>query len=348
MKNINSKSKSVISFLLIFCFLFSFLTVVSSAKERDTNDSELILGGVPFGVKFSVEGIVVTGFSDIATDTGNRNPAYAAGLRERDIIIKVNGESVQSVTALDRILESSAGRELLVTYTRAGESKTVKLTPVYCKSDGKYKLGLTVKDGGAGIGTVTYVLPGSLMFGGLGHGICEADTGKLVKMGRGIVSEVNISGIKKGVSGTPGEIKGYLGYEKRGVIYENTVCGVFGVYTALPKNLGERVKVGTKDEIKQGEAYIVTTLDAGGVPQKYKIEISGIDKSATGAKCFCIKVTDKALIEKTGGIVQGMSGSPILQNGKLVGAVTHVLINDPTVGYGIFIENMLNQMQNAG
>ena len=137
MKNINTKSKSVISFLLIFCFLFSFLTVISSAKERDTNDSELILGGVPFGVKFSVEGIVVTGFSDIATDTGNRNPAYAAGLRERDIIIKVNGESVQSVTALDRILESSAGRELLVTYTRAGESKTVKLTPVYCKSDGK-------------------------------------------------------------------------------------------------------------------------------------------------------------------------------------------------------------------
>lgn len=342
MKNINIKSKALISFWLSLCFLFSVFCITAAAQERGYRDLELIVGGTPFGVKFSIEGVVITGFSDVPTAAGMRNPAYVSGLREKDIIIKVNGESVSGVGSLDRALENSGGKEMTLEIARAGERKSVSLTPVLCKNDKKYKLGITVKDGGAGIGTVTYIMPDSLMFGGLGHGICDAETGKLVRMGKGVVNNVKISGIKKGVSGVPGEIKGYLGYEKCGVLFDNTACGVFGVYTSVPENLGRKMKVGLRDSVKNGEASIITTLDAGGVPQEYKIEISGIDRSASGAKCFCIKVTDRSLIEKTGGIVQGMSGSPIIQNGKLVGAVTHVMINDPTVGYGIFIENMLN------
>ncbi len=345
MKRTKTKIKILVSFLMVFCFLVSFLGVSAMAAKRDYRDLELIAGGVPFGVKFSIEGIVITGFSDVPTSDGVKNPAYRAGLREKDVIIKVNGSSVTSVVALDRIIDGCGGKQLTVTYTRAGESKTANLTPVQSVNDGKYKLGLTVKDGGAGIGTVTYIMPETLMFGGLGHGICESDTGKLVKMGRGVVNNVKISGIKKGVSGTPGEIKGILGFEKKGILFGNTVCGVFGVFTALPQHACEKYKVGLRDELKNGEAYIISTLDADGTPQKYTVEISGINREAEGAKCFCIKVTDKRLIEKTGGIVQGMSGSPIIQNGKLVGAVTHVMINDPTVGYGIFIENMLCQME---
>lgn len=344
MKNIKTKVKIFISFLLVFCFLFAFMNVSAYAAERDYRDMELIVGGVPFGVKFSIEGVVVVGFSDILTADGMKNPGFSAGLKEKDIIIKVNGASVTSVSALDRIIEGSGGKEITLTYVRAGESRSASLIPVRCTKDGKYKIGLTVKDGGAGIGTVTYIMPDSLMFGGLGHGICESDTGKLVKMSRGIVNNVKINGIKKGVSGAPGEIKGVLGFEKKGVLFGNTPCGVFGVYSNLPQNACEKFKVGLRDEIRNGEAYIISTLDVEGTPQKYKVEISDINRDADSAKCFCIKVTDKRLIEKTGGIVQGMSGSPIIQNGKLVGAVTHVLINDPTVGYGIFIENMLHHM----
>ena len=345
MKTTKTKIKILVSFLLVFCFLFTFLSVSASAAERDYRDLELIAGGIPFGVKFSIEGVVVTGFSDVSTADGVKNPASLAGLKQKDIILKVNGESVSSVAGLNRVIEGSGGKKIKLTYSRAGESGEINVTPVKSSDDGKYKIGLTVKDGGAGIGTVTYIVPDSLMFGGLGHGLCDSESGNLVKMNRGIVNNVKINGIKKGVSGTPGEIKGVLGFEKKGILFENTTCGVFGVYSSLPENATEKYKVGLRDEVRNGEAYIITTLDADGTPQKYKIEISNIDRSADGAKCFCVKVTDKRLIEKTGGIVQGMSGSPIIQNGKIIGAVTHVFINDPTVGYGIFIENMLNAAQ---
>ena len=344
MKKCQTKVKILLSFLLVFCCLITALSVFVSAAEKDYRDVELIAGGMPFGVKFSVEGVVITGFSDISTKNGVENPAVRAGLKEKDIIIKVNGESIFTVSALDKKIEASGGNALTLEYKRAGETGAVSITPVYCSSDGKYKIGLTVKDGGAGIGTVTYIMPDSLTFGGLGHGICDSETGNLVKMNRGIVSNVKISGIKKGISGTPGEIKGILGYEKKGILYNNTACGVFGVYTSLPDGATQKYKVGTRNDLKNGEAYIITTVEPDGAPQKYSVEISNIDREATGAKCFCIKVTDRSLIDKTGGIVQGMSGSPVIQNGKLVGAVTHVLINDPTVGYGIFIENMLSEM----
>ena len=191
---------------------------------------------------------------------------------------------------------------------------------------------------------MTYIVPSTGAFGGLGHGICDGESGTLVSMTRGVVSDVTVSGVQKGVSGKPGELKGYFGAEKTGTLLKNTDCGVFGVFSHIPTcSPMQALPIATPAEVKEGEAYIFCTLD-GGKPCKYSVNISQIDRSATGPKCFTVKVTDPALIAKTGGIVQGMSGSPIVQNGKLIGAVTHVLINDPTTGYGIFITNMLAQM----
>ncbi len=314
------------------------------AKTDNYKDLKLYPGGVPFGVKFHTDGLIVIGFSDIVSEGSRSNPAYDAGLREKDVITKINGSPATGVSQLTEAVESASGNEITVTYMRSGRENVAHVIPKYSSAEGRYKTGLLIRDSGAGIGTVTFIEPETLSFGGLGHGICDGDTGELIPMDRGSVLDVTISGIAKGASGAPGEIKGYFGGSKTGTLRSNTSCGVYGTFASLPKNLPcEPLPVGTRGDLREGDAYIYCTLDDG-TPCKYTIKISNIDLSANGNKCFTIKVTDKALIEKTGGIVRGMSGSPIIQNGKLVGAVTHVLINDPTTGYGIFIENMLNQM----
>jgi len=215
---------------------------------------------------------------------------------------------------------------------------------VFSKEEGKYVTGLYVRDSGAGIGTVTFIVPETGAFGGLGHGICDGETGELIPMQRGSVVGVTISGVVKGLAGSPGEVKGYFSSGKTGTLLGNTECGVYGILAKLPEKLPcEPLPIGLRNTVKEGKATIYCTLD-GTAPQEYDIEISDIHRDSHSNKCFTVKVTDTDLINKTGGIIQGMSGSPIIQNGKLVGAVTHVLINDPTCGYGIFIENMLDQM----
>ncbi len=309
--------------------------------SADYSNIKLYVGGIPFGVKFMTDGVIVTGFADIKTDSARLCPAADAGLRVNDIILKVNGNTVSDAAALSDMAEASMGQPITVEYSRDGKTYTTTLTPALCKEEGKYKSGMYVKDSGAGIGTVTYIVPDSLSFGGLGHGICDGETGKLVPMQRGSVVGVTISGVVKGLSGSPGEVRGYFSSGKSGTLLKNTECGVFGAFASLPENItGELMSIGTRSTLKSGKAYILCTLD-GTTPQKYEVEISDIHVNSSTNKCFTVKVTDEALIEKSGGIVQGMSGSPIIQNGKLVGAVTHVLINDPTTGYGIFIENML-------
>jgi stage IV sporulation protein B len=316
--------------------------IVSSA---DYKDLKLYPGGVAFGVKFQTDGLIVTGFVDVVCEGGRSNPAYDAGIRAKDVIVKINGRPAQSISQLTEAVETSNGKSITVALRRSGRELTVNVTPKYSKAEGRYKTGLLIKDSGAGIGTITYIDPSDLSFGGLGHGICDGGTGELVPMLKGNVLGVNISGIVKGEAGAPGEIKGYFNSERSGVITKNSVCGVYGNLAKLPKGLqSPPLSVASREEMCEGEAYIYCTLDDSG-PHRYSISISAINKQANGNKCFTVKVTDKDLIAKTGGIVQGMSGSPIIQNGKLVGAVTHVLINDPTTGYGIFIENMLNAAQ---
>ena len=333
----------VLCLALTLSLCIGWFTVTGAAVQNKLtyNRQKVILGGVPFGVKFNTEGVTVVGFSDIDSTPKAQTPAYLAGIRTKDVITKINGKVIKDAADLTASVEASGGSPISLTYKRAGVEKTVNITPAYSQSESRYKTGIWVKDSGAGIGTVTYIEPDTMRFGGLGHGICDSDTGELIPIRCGSVMDVSISAVKKGVSGTPGEIKGYFGTKTLGTMTANTACGVFGKLDCLPQHCNQTIEVAMRDEIREGEARIVCTLDCGS-PCSYKIEIVSINKQADGSKCFVIKINDPALIEKTGGIVQGMSGSPIIQNGKLIGAVTHVMVNDPTTGYGIFIENMLN------
>ena len=351
MKNIKNRriSHRVIALLLcaatVIALSAGLLAVGASAQDGGGYEQlQLIPGGVPFGVRFNTEGVVVVGFCDLDGLQKTQNPAFLAGLKPKDVIIGLGGKAVSDAASLTKIVEGSKGRALSLTYLRGGVEKTSTLTPIYSKSEGKYKTGIWVRDSGAGIGTITYIDPRTGCFGGLGHGICDGETGELIPMHYGVVTDVHVSAVKKGVAGSPGEIKGYFGTEKKGRLTGNTDCGVFGLLSSIPDGLGKAISVGTRSQVQSGEATVLCTFEDG-QRREYKLEIGNIDRNANGSKCFVIKVTDPALIEKTGGIVQGMSGSPIIQNGKLIGAVTHVMINDPTVGYGIFIENMLNAAQ---
>ena len=315
-------------------------------SEAQLKKMKLYPGGVPFGVKFMTEGLLVVGFCEVDARSGRTNPSSEAGLKIGDRIISANGKKLTSAAELSRIIESSGGKGVTLVYLRGANEYKTTLTPSFSKSENCYKSGAYVKDNGAGIGTITYILPETLEFAGLGHGICDGESGKLLPISRGSVVNVGIDSVIKGISGTPGELRGHFKSGKCGTLLQNSDCGAFGVLSSLPSSLpSEPLPLGLRNELREGKAYIYCTLDSG-APRRYEIEISNIDRTAGAGKCFTVKVCDRALIEKSGGIVQGMSGSPIIQNGKLVGAVTHVLINDPTQGYGIFIENMLSASHN--
>ena len=369
-RNKNTRHKSLLCLGLSVLLLLGSITGVAAveashshrANSRCMLPKEVYVGGMPFGVKFYTEGVTVVGYCDIGVgenQTATQNPARDAGIQIKDRITHVNGQPLADAAALTAAVEASNGRPLNLTISRTvpqrtssgvhAEQKEIQavVTPVFSATEHRYKTGIWVRDSGAGLGTVTFVLPSSHAFAGLGHGICDGDTGELIPMQRGVVTDVTISSIEKGQSGDPGALKGYFNPGKTGTLLDNTNCGVFGVFAAEPSNLDTKlVPVATRQEIKEGPATIRCTLDAGTV-QEYTISISAINRDAEGPKCFTVKVTDPALLEKTGGIVQGMSGSPIIQNGKLVGAVTHVLINDPTTGYGIVIENMFRAAGNS-
>ena len=300
-------------------------------------------GGVAFGVKFVTEGVLVVGTSTVKSEGKDVNPAAEAGIRVKDILTAINGTEIDRVKALADAVTESEGKGLTVALLRDGKEKTVTLTPVKADSDGVYKAGLWLRDSTAGIGTVTFVEPQTGAFGGLGHGICDVDTGVLMPLRRGSAMKVEIGGVVKGQIGKPGEIKGYFRSERNGTVVSNTLCGLFGVFGKVPDGVGDPLPVGSRYDVKEGKAELLCTLGDDGV-QRYTVEIAKIDRDGKDNKNFVVIVTDPTLIERTGGIVQGMSGSPLIQNGKLIGAVTHVLINDPTKGYGIFIENMLDQM----
>ncbi len=336
MKKLYRKTALLTLSIIIILNIASVIPISAAKYEK------VAVGGMPFGVKFFSQGIVVVGFTDIETNSGTKTPAYDAGLRVNDIITHVNGTPVKTSDEFIKIVESAESM-IEITYVRDGNNCTASFVPSLSVTDGKKKTGMWIRDTTAGIGTVTYIIPDTGEFAGLGHGICDANTGELLKMERGTVVDVQISGISKGVSGTPGELKGYFTSDKSGVLLGNTLCGVYGVMSNAPTYLCPElnVEVADRSEVCAGEAYIWCTLDDN-VPHKYEIEIGEINRDSYDNRSFEVKVVDDTLLEKTGGIVQGMSGSPIIQNGKLIGAVTHVLINDPRSGYGIFIENMMD------
>lgn len=338
---INHKFIKIFSLMLVLILLvIPCLSLTTSAKElNDIYNKEYLVGGLPFGVKIISKGLTVLKISD--NDIEN---VREAGIKIGDVITKINGKIITSCKDFTKVIESSQGKSVNLTILRNGQEIDVSICPKYSKTDGKYKTGIWVKDSTTGIGTITYVDPETGEFGGLGHGICDS-SGKVIPVTYGIVLDVNINGVNKGVKGNAGELKGTFQYKKLGTLVKNCECGVFGYIKADKLDCPEKLKACPKNEVKTGDAYIWCTLDNGNT-EKYSIKITEILSSSNEVKNFKIKVTDPRLIDKAGGIVQGMSGSPIIQNGKLVGAVTHVLINDPSCGYGIFIENMLNSANN--
>ena len=337
------KSQKTLALLLALLALFSIwiLPVGASTSARPV----LWVGGIPFGVRFFTEGILIVGYCDVQSGGGHHNPARAAGLAPGDCIYKINEETPHTTGELCEMLQGCKG-EITVGYRRDGVEKSTTLLPLACDEDGRMRIGLFVRDSGAGIGTVTFVTEKGNTFAGLGHGICDGESGALIPLSRGSVMGVTIGDITRGAIGAPGELKGHFSAGKIGSLLGNTACGVYGVLAELPTLPAGKCEIAYRSEVCEGAATVWCTLDDN-VCRSYSVEISQIHRGATGNKCFTVKVTDKALLEKTGGIVQGMSGSPILQNGRLIGAVTHVLIGDPTTGYGIFIENMLANIPEA-
>lgn len=336
--------------LCLLCLLILFFTlsisilakdyVYNSNKqtEIDIKNTELYVGGMPFGVKIQTKGLQVIKFDN------DNAPAKSSGIKIGDIITKVNENEILTIEDYTKEIDKSCGKEITVTVLRNDKELTFKVKPTYVRDECKYKTGIWVKDSTSGIGTVTFINPENNSFGGLGHGICDNITGKVIPLSRGIVLDVTINGVLKGQIGKAGELKGVFNAKKIGVVNENSTCGIFGYLSSELKSPENKMKLCAKEELNEGDAYIWCTL-GDEKPQKYSIQISEICLNNDSTKNFKIKITDKKLLERSGGIVQGMSGSPIIQNGRLVGAVTHVLINNPTEGYGIFIENMINACQ---
>ncbi len=312
---------------------------VKNVNVRTLNQPMLIPSGEPFGIKLLMDGVMVVGTGEVMTDKGKISPAEECGLKKGDIILSANGQEISENAELSKIVSESAGKSIEIVYTHNNDKKKTMLKPAQSVSDGEYKAGIWVRDSTAGIGTVTFCEADTGRFGGLGHPVCDSDTGEIIPISSGETTEVTINNVIKGSKGTPGELHGYFSSGmSSGVIYNNNEYGVFGELFYVEQD-EDAIPMALKQEVKKGKAVIITTIDEFG-PQEYEIEIEEIDYNGDKTKNMCIRITDEKLIEKTGGIVQGMSGSPIIQNGKLVGAVTHVLVNNPEKGFGIFCENM--------
>ena len=320
--------------------LFNFIKL----KEIDLN--VIPIGNIA-GVKLYTNGVLVVGMSEIeGEDNKKYKPYESSGIEEGDRIIKINNNEINSTDELIETVNMSRGEKVKIEYVHEQETKECSILPVK-QSENEYKLGLWVRDSAAGVGTVTFYEPSTKTFGALGHGISDIDTGELINIASGEFVTTRILNIAKGEKGEPGKIQGTIeNQETIGLINKNTKFGVYGTVdniSSLNIDTSKEMEVATRSEIEKGKAKILCSLD-NGKPQEYEIEIEEIYKDNNyDNKSMRIKVTDEKLLEKTGGIIQGMSGSPIIQNGKFIGAVTHVLVDNPEEGYGVFADIMLKQ-----
>ncbi|WP_303916180.1 SpoIVB peptidase [Subdoligranulum variabile] len=297
--------------------------------------------GTPFGVKMFSDGALVVAFSDQYTNLGTENPAKEAGLKLGDLIVSAGGHAVRSNEELTQAITDAAGNAIPVVYQRDGVQHTTMLTPVQDASTGAYRAGLWVRDSSAGIGTMTFLDPLNGTFAGLGHAISDTDTGADITLLSGEIVPVVITGCVSGTTGSPGELRGEFSAAAAGTVLANDSTGVYGEYLAAMT--GQSCPVMQPQEIALGDAEIWTTI-SGSTPRAYSVRIEQVNMTSSDPnRNLLVKVSDPELLAATGGIVRGMSGSPIVQNGRLVGAVTHVLVNDPTRGYGIFATTMLEK-----
>lgn len=305
--------------------------------------THVVPGGQCIGIALYTDGVMVVGSQEIKGKNKARvNPAADAGIKPGDIIKKVNGTKIKSIAEFVLLAEKNMDKEQVLAIQRGHQTFTTVIKAAYDADDDKYRLGMWLKDSTAGIGTLTYYNSESKSFGALGHAVCESQTGVKMPLDRGEIVKCVINDIKKGQKGIPGELRGSFraDAETLGIIGANTDFGLYGVMEKEMKGICGQTPIGSADSVKTGKATILTTLDES--IKEYDIQIVKINsRDIRSQKGMVIQITDQELLSKTGGIVQGMSGSPVIQNGKLVGAVTHVLVNDPTRGYAIFIENML-------
>ena len=301
------------------------------------------------GVKLYTNGVLVVGMSEIqGEDNKIYKPYEKTGIEEGDTIIAVNNQTIHSTEDLISCVNKSLGNEVEIDFVRDNEALQCSMTPVKTQGE-EYKLGLWVRDSAAGVGTVTFYEPESKTFAALGHGIVDIDTKQLINISSGEFVTTKILNIQKGEKGEPGRIQGTIDNQPNiGTIYKNTKFGIYGkVDNLLPLNLNnsKEMEVALRDEIHTGKATILATLE-NGKTQEYDIEIKKIFKENNyDNKSMQIKIVDEDLLEKTGGIIQGMSGSPIIQDGKFIGAVTHVLVNNPQEGYAVFGDIMIKQLK---
>lgn len=304
--------------------------------------------GNAIGMKLYTKGVLVVGMSQIETDKNEKKKPYEnSGIEQGDTILEINNNIVGNTEELIKEVENSKGNTINIKYLRDDKTMQTDITPV--KSKNTYKIGLWVRDAAAGVGTLTFYEPSTNLFMALGHGISDIDTEEIVNIANGELVTANIVSITKGRKGYPGEIRGTIDEGKTiGTIYKNTNFGVYGIVknkNYLEADLTQEMEVAPRNEIKEGKAQIICQLE-NSTKKKYDIEIEKVYiNNNQNNKSMLIKITDKELLEKTGGIIQGMSGAPIIQEEKFVGAVTNVLVNDPTQGYGVFADIMIKEMR---
>lgn len=319
--------------------LFGVLPV-KTVRAVSTPRRTVQVCGTPFGVKLFSDGALVVAFSDRYTALGSENPAKAAGLRLGDLIVSAGGREVRSNDDLTTAIQAANGRPLPVVYRRGGAQYTAELVPVK-DEQGDYKAGVWVRDSGAGIGTMSFIDPAHGTFAGLGHSISDADTGADLTLLSGEIVPVTITGCIRGAAGSPGELRGEFSAAPAGTVLANDAAGVYGQYSG--SQTGHSMPVANLQEVTPGDAELWTTVQ-GTTAQPYKVKIERVTMTGSDPnRNLLIHVTDARLLEATGGIVQGMSGSPIVQNGQLAAVLTHVLVNDPTSGYAIFAATMLEK-----
>lgn len=302
------------------------------------------LCGTPFGIKMVTDGVMVVGMGNIQSSQTTINPAKEAGIQEGDVILSINNEKISSKKEVSQVVNECVGKPVAVTVRRNDKILDYIVNPVLSTVDNKYHIGIWVRDSSAGIGTMTFYDPDSQTFAGLGHAICDVDTGQIMPLSQGEIVSAAITGVKPGRSGSPGELQGAFVTDLAwGELCANSYNGVYGrLYTAPA--YAQPIPMAQAHEVNVGPAKMVTTVE-GGKPRYYDILIDRVSQDQDEpTKNLVIRIVDQDLLNKSGGIVQGMSGSPIIQDGMLVGAVTHVFVNDPTRGYGIYAENMANTL----
>ena len=328
--------------LMLAAALLLALALAPAARAAQEEETRyLIPVGSAVGIKLFSDGVLVVGFTDVATDRGTENPARESGLREGDVITRLDGQAVNTIEEVQAILQDEADRDIDLTIRRDGQERDLTIQAVQCSADGSYKLGAWIRDSMAGIGTLTFADPETGLFGTLGHGVNDVDTAVLLQVQSGAITPASVAGVVKGEDGRPGELRGAFSADAQlGTLFANTEQGVFGHLTDSALLTGEPLPVARADQVHTGPATILANVSGTEVAE-YTVEILKVFDHAPDTRDLMLKVTDKRLLEKTGGIVQGMSGSPILQDGRLAGAVTHVLIDHADRGYGILATHML-------